>query len=112
MLPMRALLHLFDKLWPHEFRPARYSVVGLGSQVETFHQVVGSLRLGVLELAIEQGRPDQLAKLVPFEITDPSEPNKWGVLGYFIKSSRELPIAKSCPNPGLLFRPARSEVQT
>ena len=66
VLPVLALLDLLDELGPHELRPPGHDALGLGPQVQPFHQVVGPLRQRVLELAVESGRADQGLELVSF----------------------------------------------
>src|ERR1022692_815023 len=64
MLPMLALLDLFDELRTNEFRATGDLAFSLSAQIYAFHQVVGSARHWVVEGAVELRWTDQLGKLI------------------------------------------------
>ena len=63
MLPMLTLLDLFNKLRPDEFRPTGDLAFHLGAKVESFHQVVGSARHGIIKCTAVRRRPNEGPKL-------------------------------------------------
>src|SRR5690606_6262816 len=60
----RALLDLLDELGTHELCPPSDNAVLFRPQVQTFHQVIGTLRDRVLEVAVELRWSDQVFKVV------------------------------------------------
>ena len=63
MLPVRALLDLFDKLRTHPLGATSHNAARFCSQIQPFHQVVYAAGCRILEPAVEVRRTDE-----PFEV--------------------------------------------